>query len=269
MTSLVLGDGPVSFNIAPRSNDGVDFSSREAATNGPQLVVEPESDPGPVVRESVATAEITEATSVTVGRPAGAAPGDVLVACVTINGGVTSMATAGWTQFAEVTTHTNPKVYGYYRVVETSEPETWTWRLANRRRDLGSPYNPAGSYKPAASVGIARYSGVQLVDEQLSYDTYRATPLDGSPVKGSGPTLRGPTTTAAGSKLVGCMGINSGSHDVTITEPAGMDPAWNLGAKRQQLSDIDLGAAGQSPDRTWELNSPRESAGWLIALRAG
>jgi hypothetical protein len=39
VTSLVPGDGPVSFNVAPTSSDGTDFHSREAATNLPQLVV--------------------------------------------------------------------------------------------------------------------------------------------------------------------------------------------------------------------------------------
>ena len=39
VTSLVPGDGSYNFVLAGTSSDGVDFSSREAATNKPQLVV--------------------------------------------------------------------------------------------------------------------------------------------------------------------------------------------------------------------------------------
>ncbi len=39
VTSLVSGNGTYSFNLTSASSDGVDFNSREAATNRPELVV--------------------------------------------------------------------------------------------------------------------------------------------------------------------------------------------------------------------------------------
>jgi beta-mannanase len=40
VTSLVRGNGTFSFNVAGDSNDGVDFNSREAGSNRPQLILE-------------------------------------------------------------------------------------------------------------------------------------------------------------------------------------------------------------------------------------
>jgi hypothetical protein len=39
VTPLVTGNGTYSFNVAGISDDGIDFNSREAANNQPQLVV--------------------------------------------------------------------------------------------------------------------------------------------------------------------------------------------------------------------------------------
>ena len=39
VTPEVTGDGQYTFELAPTSDDGADFSSREASKNRPQLVV--------------------------------------------------------------------------------------------------------------------------------------------------------------------------------------------------------------------------------------
>jgi hypothetical protein len=183
---------------------------------------------------------------VAVTRPAGTAQGDVLVACLALNGGAVTGAPSGWSLLAAATAQPNPKVYGYYHVAGPSDPPTYTWTLA------GAVANGAG---------IARYGGVATgnpIDGAVSVATGAASTSAAVP---------GVTTAAAGSMLVGCMAINSSATSVTITSPPGMSEAWDVGGKRQELADQTLTIAGPSGSRTWVFNASRAWAGWLVALR--
>ena len=369
VSSLVTGNGAVSFHLVPTSSDGTDFSSREAGSNRPQLVVTSAGGPPPpdtqapqvsavapqdkatgvavgstvrvtfseamdaatvttgtvrldvtgggqvpgtvaydaatnratltpdaalaldtgytvtvgtgaqdkagnplqnpftstfhtaaasppppppgagIVRESVATTVNSSSSGdVTVDRPAGTVAGDVLVACLAVNGA--SVATGGvpqgWATLAEATSAGNPKVFGYYRVAQAGEPAQYTWGLSG---------------SASSSGGIARYSGVSVLDT-----------LEGSPSVGGGgsttsATIAGPTTTVANTRLVGCMGANSSNPNVVVTEPTGMTAGWDLEGKRQQMSDGPVASPGATGDRTWTFSSGRAWAGWLVALR--
>ena len=188
----------------------------------------------------------TASNLVAVNRPAGTAPGDVLVACLALNGGAVSGAPPGWSLLAAATAQSNPKVYGYYHVAGASEPSTYTWTLA------GAVTNGAG---------IARYGGVAT-----------GNPIDGavSTATGAASTsaaVPGVTTSAGGSMLVGCLGINSSSTSVTIASPPGMTEAWDIGGKRHEQADQMLTNAGASGPRAWAFSASREWAGWLVALR--
>ena len=200
--------------------------------------------PGAVVRESVSTTVNTTASStVSVTKPAGTVAGNVLVSCLALNGGsVAGTGTpVGWTRIASITTQANPKVFGYYKVATASEPASYTWTLAS---------------SVAGGGGVARYSGASGVDGA-------ATSASGASAASG--TVAGVTTTTANAMLVGCMGVNSSS--VTLTSPAGLSQAWEVGDRRFELADGRQATAGGSGAKTWTFSASREWAGWLVALR--
>jgi len=204
---------------------------------------------GGIRRESVST--IVNATAIgvaTLAKPAGTVAGDVLVACLVLNGGSVSSTgvPAGWTRIAAVTAIANPHVFGYYKVAGSLEPASYGWTLA------GSVANGAG---------IARYSGVS-----------NASPLDATVSVATGASsssgvVAGVTTGTANAMLVGCMAINSLNTAVTIASPVGMGQAWDVGGKRHELADGVQSAAGGSGAKAWTFSAGREWAGWLTALR--
>ncbi|MEP6639748.1 MAG: PKD domain-containing protein [Chloroflexota bacterium] len=204
---------------------------------------------GQVVRESVSTVvNATATSSVAIPAPAGTTLGDVLVACLALNGSSVSSSgvPAGWTLIAAALGGANPHTLGYYHVAGSAEPASFTWRL---------------SASVANGAGIARYSGVRA-----------ASPIDATATTASGAsattgTLPGLTTATPGAMLVGCMAINSSSTGVSIGAPIGMAEAWDIGGKRQELADRIQSAAGPSGSKTWTFSSAREWAGWLVALR--
>jgi NHL repeat len=63
VTAAVSGGGPVSFDLVADSNDGTDFSTREAAGNHPQLVVET------VAPTTTTTSSSTSTSSTTTSSP--------------------------------------------------------------------------------------------------------------------------------------------------------------------------------------------------------
>jgi hypothetical protein len=199
-----------------------------------------------IVREAIATTVDTAATSaVTISTPSGTQAGDVLVACLALNGSTVRTAPQGWTRFAAVTSIANPRAFGYYRVATSSEPASATWTLNASVANAG---------------GIARYSGVDGV-----------SPLDGPGSQLAGPasttpTVPGVTLSSSGDMLVGCMSANSGSATLTIAGPAGMVEAWDLAGKRHELDDAIV-PAGDTGARTWTFSAARDWAGWLTALR--
>ena len=183
-----------------------------------------------------------------VNAPTGVVAGNVLVSCLALNGGGVSASgiPTGWLPIASVTSITNPRVFGYYKLAGASEPASYTWTLTS------SGY--------ANSAGIARYSGVSAT-----------SPLDGPASSAASATtstsaiLPGVTTSVANTKLIGCMAANASA--LVITPPSGMTEAWNLAGKRQEFADQTLAAIGASGTRTWTFGSARAWAGWLVALR--
>ena len=203
------------------------------------------SDPGggKIVRESVSQATNTTAsTTLTIPEPANVAQGDLLVSCLSLNGGsiATTGVPAGWTRLAAVTAIANPKVYGYYKVATESEPASYAWTTTST----------------ASGGGIARYSGASGLDTA-------ATSASGAAA--SSGTVPAVASTTANAMLVGCMSVNSTS--VTVTPPAGMAQAVETGARRFEVADGIQASPGPSGAKTWRFGSAREWAGWLVALR--
>jgi PKD repeat protein len=192
------------------------------------------------------TVNTTASTSITIAPPAGTVAGNVLVACVALNGGTVRTAPAGWIQLAAVTTVANPHVYGYYKVAGGAEgPATFTL-----------------SASVASGGGIARYSGV---NNSSPLDATTSTASSATEVTSA--TVPGVSTANPNAMLVGCIGINSSSTSVVITAPSGMSQAWDIGGKRNELDDALQATGGPSGAKTWTLSSKRAFAGWLTALR--
>jgi hypothetical protein len=202
-----------------------------------------------IKREATATvANTTPSRTVTIAKPAGTMPGEMMVACLALN---TRRVVAGgappdWKPIASVTSIANPHVLGYYKVASDSEPTDYTWLLT-------APAQGGG--------GIALYSGVDSDN-----------PIDGvssstSKVPATAGTISGVTTTTQNTMLVGCMGVNSSTAAVEFVSPQGMAGVWDLGGKRHELVEGLQGSAGASGDKTWTFRVRREWAGWLAALR--
>lgn len=204
------------------------------------------SDPGGsgiIVRESVSQATNTTAgTTLTIPKPANVAQGDLLVSCLALNGGsVTATGVpAGWIRLAAVTTISNPKVYGYYKVATASESAGYSWTTTST----------------TSGGGIARYSGASGLDTA-------ATSAAGAAA--SSGTVPGVTSTTANAMLVGCMSVNSSS--ASLNPPGGMAQAVEAGARRFEVADGIQAIAGPSGAKTWTFSAAREWAGWLVALR--
>jgi len=199
-----------------------------------------------IARTTTSTTVNTTADSgITINTPAGTSAGDVLVSCLTLNGSSISSTgvPAGWQLLASVTSISNPKVYGYYRVATDLEPASYRWRYTSSVVSAG---------------GIARYTGASGIDTAVS------TAAGASSTTATVPRV---TTVTANAMLVGCVGINSGSTSITINSPVGMSEAWDIGGKRTELDDALQPAAGASGPKAWTFSSGREWAGWLAALR--
>jgi hypothetical protein len=234
-----LGLGPHTFAVRATRNGKTDPS--------PATWSWTVTAPVAIVRGATATkANTTASTSISVNRPAGVVPGDVLVACVAVHSSKVKTAPTGWDPIAASTAQSKVRTYGYYHVAGASEPGSYSWVLSS---------------SATASAGIARYTGV---------DT--SVPLDGAPSEASGgqavtATVPSITTSRAGSMLVGCMGANSTAASLTMTPPAQLREVWNLLGLRQEYADALAPATGASGAMTWTFDSKREWAGWVAALR--
>ncbi|MET3204895.1 UNVERIFIED_ORG: hypothetical protein ABIB21_001689 [Arthrobacter sp. UYEF13] len=227
----------------------------DAATNlsnpSTSLTVTTNAQTGGIQRQGMSTlVNTTSTTSHTLTKPASAAAGQVCVASLALNGSTVSAAPTGWTQFAAITSIANPHLYGYYHVMGSSEPASYTWTTA-------------GSV--ASGGGISCYSGVNTT-----------TPLDttasvaASATAASTGSVPGVTTTTAGAMLVGAIAINSSNTTIAIAGPSDMAEVYDLGGKRTELDDGLQATAGSSGSKSWVWSSGslREWAGWLVALRA-
>jgi hypothetical protein len=257
----------VSLAIDTASSDAFHFNSREAAANRVELFLEiapfgttppPAPSPTPVptpttsasaisFQGSAITANSTASVDLVIPKPPGTTAGDVLVASLAINGPGVWLAPPGWVQIAAVTGGLNPKLFAYYRVAESAEPDNYTWLL-----------NGA----VASSGGIARYTGV---DTTNPLDTPSSTASSSVAVPSI--AVAGVTTTRPGTMLVGAAAVNSSKATVAMSAPAGLTTKWDLEGKRQTYADGALAVAGNSGAKTWTFSSAREAAAWLAALR--
>ena len=145
-----------------------------------------------------------------IGKPAGTAASDVLIASLALNGQTVTSVPPGWVQIVALTTVSNPKAYAYYRVAGSGEPASYTWTLSSA---------------VVSSGGIARYTGVSTVNP---LDAPVTTATSASDITTF--TVPGVTTVSPNALLVGAVALNSGS--VGITGPRRDDGAMGRRRKR-------------------------------------
>ena len=224
-----------------RTNDGTADSNPATAS----VTVNP-AGTGISLR-SASSGQNPTSSSLTIARPAGAAPGDVLLAAVAVRGTTTITPPAGWT-FVRLDNAAGYTIQAVYdRVVGSSEPPSYQWTFSSSN---------------AAAGGILDYSGV---------DTAAPVDAQGGAVNGSASTsIVAPSiTTTAGDRVVGLFGIGGAN---SITPPPGMTEAGQAASTAGSLHVTWEGSdftppAGPTGTKTATATVAHPSVGQLVALR--
>jgi hypothetical protein len=204
-----------------------------------------------IVLRSTSTNTARNSNSIAVGRPAGAAAGDVLIATVTASGGDAITAPAGWTPVRFDRNGTSLRQAIFWKGVGASnEPTAYSFGL---------------SRNSSVAAVISAYRGVD-----------RSNPIDihgGRPNASSGSiTAPSVTTTAANPLLLGYFGVTSTASN-GITPPEQMieraDVTQGQGNPKVILEAADqvLPSAGATGPRVASVDRAGLNIGQLVALR--
>ncbi len=195
-----------------------------------------------VLRGTTTNSGGTTSTSLSLAKPAGTNPGDVLFAQVDLSGTGTITAPSGWTVIDTKTSGVTEAVY--WHLAGASEPTNYAWTFL------------AGH---ATSGGLAAYGGVDTT-----------TPVDvWSTGTGTGTAMTAPavTTTSPNDQLIATYGPAAAT---TVSTPTNMTKQWTVQAGSGSTSamfDQSKGMAAGTGTRTANAGT---SAGWvahLVALR--
>jgi hypothetical protein len=192
----------------------------------------------------------TPRTAVSVSRPPGTKPGDVMVASIVVNDTFPEVsAPPGWTRLRKDENRGSVRQDIFYKVASASDPSSFTWTINSGVRLM---------------VGtIASYSGVD-----------RAQPFDDHAADiGGGTALTTPsvTTSSAGAMLLALVAVRS---DGSISPPAGMTERAEAGSTVPtdrsiitEWSDDLAGARGATGKRTAVARAGGPYIAALLALR--
>jgi hypothetical protein len=226
-----------------KANDGTADSNTATAT----VTVTP--PPAGITFRSASSAQNPTGATLSISRPAGVAPGDVMVAGVGIRGAPTVTPPAGWTLIRRDQAGTYTTQALYYRVVTTVEPASYIWSFSQ-------PVPAAG--------GIAAYQGV---------NTSGPVNVSGALAQNSDTTsIVAPsvTSTVAGGEVIGFFSIGGGN---SITPPAGMTE-WGEASSTAGASHVTWegsgstqATAGATGTRTATASSsPHPNVGAVVVL---
>jgi len=238
-----------SFVVTLTASNG---SGASAPVTRTVTVTEPAPLPGGAVTAGASTQAVSTAntTAVTIGKPAGVATGDVLIAQFTADGAPSVAAPpAGWSEvIAPLALSSAARVFVYYHVVAdaAAEPASYTWQLSTARK-----WNAV----------MAAFRGVNTINP---FDSAAATRVNGSTSRSV--TVPGVTTTAPGAMLVGGVGIDSAA--TTVTPGTGWtEAAESSGAQTTELAHQARPTAGAGGTVTFTLSASQRAGGWQRALR--
>ncbi|MEX2554386.1 MAG: cadherin-like domain-containing protein [Actinomycetota bacterium] len=203
-----------------------------------------------ITLRSASSAANPTATSLTISAPAGLAPGDVMLAGISVRGNTTIAPPAGWTFVRLDATSEFIFRQAVYFKVAGSEPASYSFTFNSNQ---------------AAAGGIAAYSGVNT-----------ANPIDAHSGQVSNflrfATITAPsvTTTQNGAMLVGFFGM---ADNVTIAPPSGMTERWDVASNAgaffmtQEGADALQPTAGASGSKVATAPVKGWNIGQLVALR--
>jgi len=148
------------------------------------------------------------ATTLSIGRPAGAVAGDVLVAGLAVRGQPTITAPAGWAQIRQDAGGSTLRSATYWHVVGASEPSAYVWTFSSAQGAAGSvlDYRGVRTSSPAeTSAGQVNASAISIAAPSVSTATAGdivvgvfATATQTSVAPAAGMTERGESATTAG-----------------------------------------------------------------------
>jgi PKD repeat protein len=218
------------------------------------ITVSPASTPTGISTGASSTSYAAVAAgTVTLARPAGAGPGDVLIAGITadLNPTMTS-APAGWQPLVNAlsinsSSTSGARLLAYYHVVGASDPSTDTWTLSTPVKWGGGEtvYHGVNTTTPLDSPTVTAVN-----------TSYSATSL----------TLPSITTISNGDMLIGGVGLDSGTP--LVSPPTGWTQRWQAaGGQIAEQADQPQATAGSSGTATWTLSAGRALGGWRTALK--
>ncbi len=245
--------------VNDEGSEGADVVKATAGATGAKVATATVSDTsigqlvalkpsGTIAFRSAASAETIPATSVAIGKPAGTAADDVLLAVVTARNDPTISPPAGWTRVRSDVNGTSLTQTVFVRTAGASEPASYTFTLS----------------KPvtAAVGGVIGYSGMDPI-----------SPIDthGGQANASSASVTAPsiTTTVADATVVGLFGTG---QDATFTQLSGMTERFDvLTTGTSQVSaaadDAVQAAAGATGTKVATASKAAVNIGQLVALR--
>ncbi|HVW35492.1 MAG TPA: metallophosphoesterase [Acidimicrobiia bacterium] len=231
--SLTLHPGAYDWRFNPVAGQKFTDSGTQACHGAP---APPAPDPGPITAVGTASGgSKLPATGITLGRPAGTGPGQVLLASIASDQTTPAFgAPAGWTVVQDSTVKGRLRQTVYEKVAGDAEPASYTWTTRGKHHIAG---------------GITAYAGV---------DT--GHPIDAVSrvtVAAAGTALKAPgvTTTRPGDRLVTLDAVNAEGR---IDAPAGMTARWESAAPTGGTTDA-LAASADATVRQAGPTGPRQA----------
>ena len=189
------------------------------------------------------------ATTLVMGAPTAAQPGDVLVAGLTARGGPTVTPPAGWQLVRSDVNGTTMRTLTYWHLVGTTEPLNYTWTLSSAQAAAGV----IGAYR-----GVNATNPIDVSNGLVTTTQVRSI------------TAPSVTTTGAGDALVAFYTM---AATTTITPPSTLTPegqgTCTAGTFRAstEMADVTAQPAGATGNLVATALNSAANIGVLIALR--